>query len=82
MLLRVRGCDGQAADPVSAYTQGKLEDAARLLKIPKSDCPDFWIRLPRHIWSESWANIEDPVIPSRTKSVRSSFGRTVVGTAI
>ena len=27
---------------------GKMEDAPKLLKIPKSECPDMWIRLPRH----------------------------------
>ena len=27
----------------------------------KSECPDVWIRLPRHKWPNSWANIEDPV---------------------
>ena len=37
-------CDGQAADAVSACTQVKLEDAPRLLKIPKSECPDIWMR--------------------------------------
>ena len=31
----------QAADAVSAYTQVKMEDAPNLLKIPKSECPDF-----------------------------------------
>ena len=51
-------CDGQAADAVSAYIQVKLEDGPRLLKIPKSDCPVFWIRLPRHKWPKSWATIE------------------------
>ena len=55
-------CDGQAADAVSAYTQVKLEDAPRLLRIPKSECPDVWIRLPRHKLPKSWANIEDPVV--------------------
>ena len=40
-----------------------MEDAPRLLKIPKSECPDFWKRLPRHKWPKSWTNIEDPVVP-------------------
>ena len=44
------GCAGQAADAVSAYTQVKMEDAPKLLKIPTSECPDIWIRLPRHEW--------------------------------
>ena len=48
IISRLPGCDGQAADAVSAYTQVRMEDAPKLLKIPKSDCPDIWIRLPRH----------------------------------
>ena len=38
---RLPGCAGQAADTVSAYTQVKMEDAPKLLKIPKSECPDI-----------------------------------------
>ena len=52
----------KAADAVSAYTQVKMEAAPELLKIPKSECPDIWIRLPRHKWSKSWSNLEDPVV--------------------
>ena len=48
IISRLPGCDGQAADAVSAYTQVKMEDAHKLLKVPKSECPDIWIRLPRH----------------------------------
>ena len=54
---------GQAAGAVSACTQIKLEDAPRLPKIPKSECPDTWIRLPRDKWPKSWSNVEDPVHP-------------------
>ena len=36
IISRLPGCDGQAADAVSAYTQVKMEDAHKLLKIPKS----------------------------------------------
>ena len=57
---RLPGCAGQAADAVSAYTQEKKEDAPTLLKIPKSECPDIWIRLPRHKWPTSWSSMEDP----------------------
>ena len=56
------GCAGQAADAVSAYTQVKMEDAPILLKIPKSECPDIWIRLPPHKWPKSWSSVEDPVV--------------------
>ena len=52
IISRLPGCAGQAADAVSAYT----------LKIPKSECPDIWIRVPRHKWPESWSSMEDPVV--------------------
>ena len=54
IISRLAGCLGQAADAVSAYIQVKMEDAHKLLKIPKSECPDIWIRLPRHNWPKSW----------------------------
>ena len=47
-ITRLPGYGGQAADAISAYTHVKMEDAPKLLKIPKSECPDIWIRLPRH----------------------------------
>ena len=62
IISRLPGCDGQAADAVSAYTQVKMEDAHNLLKIPRSECPDIWIRLPRHKWPKSWSSMEDPVV--------------------
>ena len=48
IISRLPGCAGQAADAVSACTQFKMEDAPQLLTIPKSECPDIWVRLPRH----------------------------------
>ena len=63
VIARLPVCDGQATDAVSAYTQEQLEDAPRLLKIPESECPDVWIRHPRHKWPKSWANIQDLVVP-------------------
>ena len=59
IISRLPGCAGQAADAVSAYTQVKMEDAPSMLKIPKSECPDIWILLPKHTWSI----MEDPVVP-------------------
>ena len=47
IISRLPGCDGQAADAVSAYTQVRKEDDPQLLKIPKSE----------------WSSIEDPVVP-------------------
>ena len=36
---------------------------SQIEKIPKSECPDIWIRLPRHKWPKSWSSMEDPVVP-------------------
>ena len=47
---------------ISAYTQIKMEDAPSFLKIPKSECPDIWTRLPKHTWPKSWSSMEDPVV--------------------
>ena len=63
IITRLPACAGQAADAVSAYTQVKEEDAPNSFKIPKSECPDIWNRLPRHQWPKSWSSIEDPVVP-------------------
>ena len=43
IISRLLGCDSQAADAISAYTQVKMEDARKLWKKP--ECPDIWIRL-------------------------------------
>ena len=40
-----------------------MKDAPKLLKIPKSECPDIWIRVPRQKWPKSWSSLEDPVVP-------------------
>ena len=52
IISRLPGCDGQAD-----------AESHKLFKIPKSECPDIWIRLPRHKWPKSWSSIEDPVVP-------------------
>ena len=72
---RLPGCAIQAADAVSAFSQVKMEDAPELLKIPKSECPDMWIRLPRHKWPKSWSNMEDPVVPLE----RNLYGHLLAG---
>ena len=63
IISRLPGCAGQAADAVSAKTQVKMEDASTLLKIPKSECSDVLIRLPKHKWPKSWSSMEDSVVP-------------------
>ena len=41
IISRLPGCAGQAADAVSAYTQVKMEDAPKLLKIPNRNVQTF-----------------------------------------
>ena len=62
VIARLPHCEGQAADAVSACTQVKMDDAPNCSKFEKSQCPDVWIRLPRHKWPKSWSSIEDPVV--------------------
>ena len=78
IISRLPGCDGQAADAVSAYTQVKMEDAHKLLKIPKSECPDSTKTQMAEIMVQYGRSSRS----SWTKSIRSSFGRTTMGKAI
>ena len=41
IISRIPGCVGQVADAVSACNQVKMEDASKLVKKPKSVCPDI-----------------------------------------
>ena len=52
-----------------------MEDAPSLLKIPKTECPDIWIRLPKHKWPTSWSGMEDPVVPLE----RNMYGHPLAG---
>ena len=63
VIAGLPGCAGQAADAASSYTQVKMEHAPKLVKIPKSECPDIWIRPPKHKWPKSWSSMEDLVVP-------------------
>ena len=75
IISRLPGSAGQAADAVSAYTHVKIEDAPKLLTIPKSECPDIWIRQPRHKWPKSWSSMEDPIVPLE----RNKYGHPLAG---
>ena len=82
IISRLPGCAGQAADAVSAKTQVKMEDVPTFLKIPKSGCPDIWIRLPKHKWPKSCFSMEDPVVPLERNLYGHALGRTIMETAI
>ena len=45
--------EGHTSDAVYAYAQVKMEDAPKLLKLPKSKCPDIWIPLSRKVWRKT-----------------------------
>ena len=62
IISRLPVCSGQTVDARCAYTKIKVEDALKLFKIPKLECPDIWIRLQRHTWPKSWSSVEDPVV--------------------
>ena len=74
IISSLPGCAGQAADVVSVFPV-QMEDAPKLLKIPKSECPDIWIRPPRHKWPKSWSSMEDPVVPPQ----RNLYGYPLTG---
>ena len=46
--------------PLIRRSKWKMQQ--RFSKIPKSECPDIWIRLPKQKWSKSWYSMEDPVV--------------------
>ena len=75
IISRFPGCDGQAADAVSTKTKSKWKMLTKLSKIPKSEYPDIWIRLPRHKWPKSWSSVEDPVVPLE----RNLYGHPLAG---
>ena len=51
--------------------------AAKVMDIiyPGPECPDFWIRLPKHKWPKSWSSMEDPVVPLE----RNLYGHPLAG---
>ena len=67
IISRLPGCSGQTAVAVSAHTQVKMEDASTLSQIPKSECPDICIRLPKHKWPKPRSSMEDRVVPLERK---------------
>ena len=54
VIARSPGCDGQAADAVSAYTQVKLEDAPRRIRLPRHNGPNHGkvLKIPWYFLNE------------------------------
>ena len=77
IISRLPGCAGQGADAVSAFFPSENGRCSQIIqeKNPKSECPDIWIRLPRHKWPKSWSSMEDPVVPLE----RNLYGHPLAG---
>ena len=75
IISRLPGCSGQAADAISVYILEQMEDVSKLLIIPNSECPDIWIRPPRHKWPKSGSSMEEPVVPLE----RNLYGHPLAG---
>ena len=50
-------------------------DAPSLFKIPKSEKPDIWIRIPKHKLRKSWPSMEDTVV----LLVQNPYGHPLAG---
>ena len=61
IISRLPGCDGQAADAVSAYTQVKMEDAHKLLKV-------LQIGMYRHLDSSTTTQMASVMVQYRRPS--------------
>ena len=42
---------------------GKWRIHPNYWKFQNSECPDIWIRPPKHKWTKTWSAMEDPVAP-------------------
>ena len=63
IISRLPGVQDKQRTQYPFFSQVKMDDAQTLLKIPKSECPDIWMRLPRHKWPKSSFSMEDSVVP-------------------
>ena len=76
IISRLTGCDGQAGSRRSiGLYPSENGRCSQIIEIPKLECPDIWIRLPRHKWPKSWSSMEDPVIPLE----RNLYGHPLAG---
>ena len=66
----------------SIYWNLEMEDAPKLLKIPKSECPDVLDTSTKAPMAKIMVQFDRPSRSSWAESVRSSFGRTITVKAI
>ena len=48
---------------------------SEIIENPKSECPDIWIRVPKHKWPTSWSTMEDPFLALE----RNLYGHSLAG---
>ena len=64
IISRLPGCDGQAADAVSAYTHSENGRCSQIIENSQiRNVQTFGFVYHRHKWPKSWSSIEDPVVP-------------------
>ena len=52
-ISKLPGTAGETSDAISAYTQVKMTEAPRLLRMPSIECLEIWIRIPPRQRSKS-----------------------------
>ena len=72
--MKPAGSPKNTSGIICSYS-GQMEDASTLVKIPKSECPDIWIRLLELKWPKSWSSMEDPIVPLE----RNLYGHPMAG---
>ena len=71
IISRLPGCSGRS---ICLYP-GQNGGCSKIIENSKSECPDIWIRLPRHKRPTSWSSMEDPVVPLE----RNLYGHPLAG---
>ena len=62
-ILRSPSCSRQASDAVSAYTQGEMKYAPKLLHLSVQDYPKIGVRIPEARRPQHLDSIDHPVVP-------------------
>ena len=81
-MSKLLGMAGETSDAISAYTQVTMTEAPRLLRMPKEECPEMWIRIPPRQIPTGGDNIEDPSGTCWKKLMWSPTGRPCLGKKI
>ena len=81
-MSKLLGVAGETSDAISAYTRVKMTEAPRLLRMPKEECPEMWIRIPPRQIPTGWDDIEDPSGTSWKKLMWSPTGWPCLGKKI